>query len=115
MMIPISLTIKYRNYPLAPKLTKKSQRIGSFTHPIFGFALGSMVPTSFSLLLMWLSDIFPSAQEVLKTLGHYILTFGGIAGMIAGPILIVRYRKKKFDQLDVEYGKILLAMEANQK
>lgn len=112
-MISIPLTIKYKNYPLAPKLTKKSQSIGSFTHPIFGFALGSMVPTSFSLLLMWLSDIFPSAQEVLKTLGHYILTFGGIIGMIAGPILIVRYRKKKFAQLDAEYAKILQSMASN--
>ncbi len=86
-------TFKYTNYPLSPELTEKSKRVGRLTHPMFGLFLGA-------ILMVVAGNLFPSVELAM---------FLGIGGMIAGPILIVQYRKKKFAQFDAEYEKILQA------
>lgn len=88
------LTFKYRNYPLSPELTEKSKRVGQLTHPLYGIILGAMV-------FFVAGNLFPSSVEFVSMLG--------VAGMIAGPILLVQFRKKKFAQFDAEYEKILQA------
>ena len=89
------LTFKYRNYPKSPELTEKSRRVGTLTHPLYGIALGAII-------MVVLGNLFPAAVELVCMLG--------VAGMIAGPILLVRYRKKKFAQFDAEYEKLLQNM-----
>ena len=88
------LSFKYTNYPLSPELTEKSKRVGRLTHPLYGIILGAVI-------MLVAGNLFPSAVEVASMLG--------VAGMIAGPILVVRFRKKKFAQFDAEYEKILQA------
>lgn len=88
------LSFKYRNYPLSPELTEKSKRVGRLTHPLYGFVLGAM-------LFPILGSLFPSSMEIAM--------IPTVIAMIAGPILIVQFRKKKFAQYDAEYEKILQA------
>lgn len=86
------LHFEYKNYPLSKELTQKSARVGSWTHPLYGFALGAMPGIACAML-------FPTSFTV-----PMILLFGGI---VAGPILLTRYRKKKFAQFDAEYEQLL--------
>ena len=83
---------KYREYPLSAELTKKSQRVGVLTHPLYGIILGGL-PGILAACLFPSSVAFP-----------LVLVF---AGIVAGPILLNVYRKKKFAQYDAEYEKIL--------
>lgn len=88
------LTFKYKNYPLSPELTRKSQRVGQLTHPLYGVMLGG-------ILLLAGSALFPNAVAPALVLGA--------AGMVGGPFLLLQLRKKKFAQFDAEYEKILRA------
>lgn len=87
-------TFKYTNYPLSPELTKKSQLVGRLTHPMWGVMLGGV-------LILMSANLFPNSTSLPLILG--------VAGIIAGPILLVQIRKKKFAQYDAEYEKILQA------
>ena len=89
---PMRITYTYRNYPNAPKLTEKSRRIGLLTHPLYAFLLG-MLP---GLLLLL---IFPATENIALLLAF--------AGMIAGPVLAPRIRKKLQAKLDAEYAEFL--------
>lgn len=89
------LHFKYKNYPLSQELTKKSMRVGTLTHPLYGIFLG-VLPGILAAF------IFPSSVEI-----PMILMF---AGMVAGPILLSVVRKKKFAKYDAEYEKLLQSM-----
>ena len=85
-------------------LSKKSYIVASFTHPLFGFGLGTVL--SFALAMAF--DISSAAFDVLL-----------VMGMIGGPIAFWIFRMKKFAQYDAQYAKILKEQEkkntANQK
>ena len=90
------LRFTYKNYPLSKELTRKSERVGTLTHPLYGFILGAVPGVLVAM-------IFPNSLTL-----PMILLF---AGIIAGPILLSMYRKKKFAQFDAEYAQILKSMQ----
>ncbi len=83
---------RYKSYPLSSELTAKSQRLYLLTSPIYGIMPGG-------LLCVIMALIFPNSIAIP-------LTFMWI-GIIGGPIVLLRYRKKKIAQYDAEYEKIL--------
>ena len=85
----------YKNYPLAPDLTRKSQRVGTLTHPIYGLILGAFPGV---LCAMIFTDAFAIPMILLFT------------GIVACPILLRVYRKKKFAQLDAQYEQRLRSL-----
>ena len=89
------LRFKYREYPQSPKLTQKSKRVGTLTHPLYGVILGGMIGVAAGFL-------FPDSVTI-----PMIFMFGGV---VAGPILLAVYRKKKFAQYDAEYEELLKSM-----
>lgn len=90
----ITLRHKYKVYPLSEELTKKSQAVGTRTHPLFGMVYGAFAAYPFLM-------ISPGLMPVAIFLP------------IVGAILTVQYRKKKFAQFDKEYEKILEAHRKN--
>lgn len=88
------IRFNYKNYPLSKELTAKSQRVGTLTHPIYGLIFGALPGVLVAMLLPGL--IAPAM----------ILLFGGA---VAGPLLLNKYRKKKFAEYDAEYEKLLKA------
>lgn len=92
MRIPVRMRYSYKNYPLSNELTQKSARTGLLTRPIFGIFLG-VIPGVLGMIL------FPSSVVV-----PMILLFSGI---VAGPLLLLAYRKKKFARYDAEYARLL--------
>lgn len=92
------MRIRYesRNYPLSPELTRKSQRVGLLTTPIYGLILGILPGLLCSIL-------FPASLAL-----PLILIF---AGIVAGPLLLRAHRRKKFAQFDEEYQKLLRSMK----
>ena len=38
-----TMHFKSKTYPLSEELTNKSRQVGSYTHPLFGMLLGSLV------------------------------------------------------------------------
>ncbi len=92
----MKLHFKYTNYPASPKLTEKSRRVGTLTHPIYGFALGG-------LLLFVSAFVFSKSVAVPMILG--------LGGIVVFPLLLLFIRKKKFAQYDAEYKKLLKRME----
>lgn len=96
MRVPVRIQYSYKNYPLSNELTKKNARVGLLTRPIFGIFLG-VIPGVLGMMF------FPSSVAV-----PMILLF---AGIVAGPILLLAYRKKKFAQYDAEYARLLQSMQ----
>lgn len=88
--------ITYKHYPLSEKLTEKSKNVASWTRPLFGFGLGTVLSFALSMALNVSSD----ASTVLM-----------VIGMIGGPIALLIIRAKKFAQYDAEYAKILKEQE----
>lgn len=92
----VPFRIKYRNYPNSPELTNKSIRVATLTSPIYGVMLG-VIPGIASPV------IFPSSLTL-----PLVLMFVGI---VAGPLLLRAYRKKKFAQYDAEYQRLVQAQQ----
>lgn len=90
------IRFRYKTYPLSQELTNKSARVCTLTHPIYGFVLGVLPGTLISMA-------FPSSTTI-----PIVLMFSGI---VAGPILLGKYRKKKIAQLDAEYERLLQTMK----
>ena len=90
----IHFRFQYKNYPLSPELTRKSQRVGTLTHPIYGVMLGALI------------GILVGAVFSFSVAIPLIALFAGVVGC---PILLSKYRKKKFAEFDREYQKILQA------
>ena len=86
------MRIRYTNYPDSKKLTNKSKRVATLTQPLYGIILGAL-PGIAAIAL------FPSAVVLPIVLL--------VCGIIAGPVLLVVYRKKKFAQFDAEYEELL--------
>lgn len=95
------LHFTYTNYPLSPELTQKSRSIAELTHPLYGVMAGG---------LLWFA-IMALAFELNLPVPDGLLFFSMVAFAIAGAILIVKYRKKRFAQLDAEYEKIVQASQ----
>lgn len=89
----------YKNYPHSPELTRKSMRLCTLTSPLYGLMLGVVPGVACAML-------FPSALTV-----PLVVMFGGI---VAGPILLARYRKKKLAEFDAEYARLLQSMGYHQ-
>ena len=83
---------QYKEYPKAPTLTKKSARVGILTNPLFGATVGMFIGIGFMVLLVDYAVI------------ALLLT---VALMIAVPLLLRKYRQKKFEQYDAEYAKMM--------
>jgi len=83
----------YKNYPLSKELTQKSLQLSKMTHPLCALVWGALP----GLILV---VAFPSSFSMIVML----------AGMVAGPILAPRIRKKKSAKLDEEYAKLLQNM-----
>lgn len=86
------MRISYTNYPQSKKLTNKSRRIATFTHPLYGIILGG-------ILGMAAAFVFPNSVAI-----PMICLIGG---PIAGVILLRMLRNKKFAQYDAEYAALL--------
>lgn len=86
--------ITYKHYPLSEELTEKSKNVASWTRPLFGFGLGTVLALSMAL------NVSSDASTVLM-----------VIGMIGGPIALLIIRAKKFAQYDAEYAKILKEQE----
>ena len=86
------MRIRYTNYPNSKKLTNKSKRVATLTQPLYGIILGAL-PGIAAIALFPSSVVLPMILMV--------------CGIIAGPILLSVYRKKKFAQLDAEYETLL--------
>jgi uncharacterized membrane protein YeaQ/YmgE (transglycosylase-associated protein family) len=86
------LHFKYKKYPLSEELTKKSMRVGTLTHPLYGIIFGA-IPGVLSAFLL------PSSVEI-----PLFLLF---AGAVGGPILLSVVRKKLFAKYDAEYEQLL--------
>lgn len=86
------MRISYTNYPQSKKLTNKSRRIATFTHPLYGIILGG-------ILGMAAAFVFPNSVVVPM--------IALIGCPIAGVILLRMLRKKKFAQYDAEYAALL--------
>ena len=89
------MRIRYTNYPNSKKLTNKSKRVATLTHPLYGIILGAIVGALPGALIV---SVFPEAEIVPMIFM--------VAGIIAVPILLSKYRKKKFAQYDAEYAQI---------
>lgn len=84
----------YKNYPQSKELTQKSLQLAKMTHPLCAIVWGAIpglilvvaLPSAFSMIVM-------------------------MVGMVAGPILAPRIRKKKSAKLDEEYAKLLQNMQ----
>lgn len=87
----IRVTTKYRKYPLSAELTEKSKRVATYARPLYGFFLG-MLPGIITTMLFPYSILPP------------IL---GLAGVLIGPVLMVFYRDKKFEEFDAAYEQII--------
>ncbi len=94
------MRISYTNYPNSKKLTNKSRRVATLTHPFYGIILGAIVGALPGALIV---QIFSEAEIVPMIFM--------VAGIIAVPILLSKYRKKKFAQYDAEYEKICQSSE----
>ena len=90
------MRIQYTNYPNSKKLTNKSKRVATLTPPLYGIILGAIVGALPGILIV---SVFPDADIVPMIFM--------VAGIVAGPILLSKYRKKKFAQYDAEYDEIL--------
>ena len=88
------ITYNYKNYPQSKELTRKSLQLAKMTHPLCAMVWG-MLP---GLILVMLLQA-PIAMVVM------------FIGLIAGPIMAPRIRKKKSAQLDAEYAKLLENMQ----
>ena len=88
--------IKYKNYPNSQELTNKSLRVATLTSPLYGLMLG-VVPGVVGAM------IFPSSAAV-----PLVLIF---AGIVAGPLLLRAYRRKKFAQYDAEYARLMQSQD----
>ena len=88
----MKMRIRYTTYPQSPKLTNKSKRVATLTHPLYGVILGGMIGVAAGFA-------FPDSVTI-----PMIFLFGGA---VAGPILLALYRKKKFAQFDAEYDELL--------
>ena len=88
------ITYSYKNYPQSKELTQKSLQLAKMTHPLCAMVWG-MLPGIILVLLFQA----PIALVVM------------LIGIIAGPIMAPRIRKKKSAQLDAEYAKLLENMQ----
>ena len=85
------MRIRYTNYPNSKKLTNKSKRVATLTHPLYGIILVAL-PGIAATALFPSSVTFPMIMMV--------------CGVIACPILLTVYRRKKFAQFDAEYEEL---------
>lgn len=92
------IRFRYKTYPLSQQLTNRSARVCTLTHPLYGLILG-VIPGLLSAVL------FPSSVTI-----PLIVIF---AGIVAGPVLLAKYRKKKIAQFDAEYAELLRTMGNN--
>ncbi|MBR3929678.1 MAG: hypothetical protein IKJ65_11830 [Clostridia bacterium] len=89
------LHFKYVNYPKSEKLTEKSKRVGTLTHPLYGIILGGLIGIA-------AMSAFPKSVTIPMILM--------LAGVVGCPILLLLIRKKKFAKYDAEYKKLLKRM-----
>ena len=99
----VQVSIKYKNYPQSPYLTKKSKVIGSLTTPWVGLILGAFLT---ALPMMVLQFVFPFGHntfEVAYVITMVIAPLAFILSLVLMPVI----RKRKFKKLDKMYEDML--------
>lgn len=82
----------YPTYPASKELTEKSRKVGTLTHPVFCFGLGSLLGF---VVIMLCQGKMPASMI-------------GLMVCVIGSFVVLRvYRKKRFAQLDAAYARLL--------
>ena len=99
----VQVSYKYKNYPYAPSLTKKSQRIGKLTTPWVALVVGVLIMALPMMLMMSLFSYGSASFEMLYVIIMAVAPLAFILPLVLMPII----RKSLFKKLDKQYADML--------
>lgn len=99
----VQMSYKYKNYPYAPSLTKKSQTIGKMTTPLVALVLGALMGALTMIVVMSGFSYGSAAFEAAYVIAMAALPCEIILALILMPVI----RKAQFKKLDKQYAEML--------
>ena len=96
----VQMNYKYKNYPYAPSLTKKSQTIGKLTTPLVGLVLGALMG-GLTMMLVMMSSFSQGGGsfEMAYVIAMVALPCEIILALVLMPVI----RNALFKKLDKQY------------